>query len=165
MKSVVIFIAEVRKSYKIYYSVLGNYYPKRFPSFWEKFNRAVTIGKIASVREVRRELVFQVHHTHLFDWVEGQKGLFLPPSPAETRFVSEIFSIPHFLTLVNQKSLLEGRPCADPFVIARAKVINGCVVTEETRRPNAAKIPNVCDHFGVDCTNLQGFMQREGWTF
>ena len=90
------------------FRVLGNYYPEQFPTFWETFNRAVAIGKIVSVREVRRELELQVHHTHLFDWVEGQKGIFLPPNAAEMRFVSEIFSVPHFLTLVNQKSLLEG---------------------------------------------------------
>ena len=147
------------------FRVLGNYYPEQFPTFWEKFNRAVAIGKIASVREVRRELEFQVHHTHLFDWVEGQKGIFLPPNAAEMRFVSEIFSVPHFLTLVNQKSLLEGRPCADPFIVAKAKIIDGCVVTEEKWKQNAAKIPNVCKPFGIDCTNLQGFMERVRWTF
>ena len=63
------------------FRVLGNYYPRRFPTFWEKFNRTVSIGKIVSVREVRRELELQVHHTHLFDWIEDHKGIFLPPSP------------------------------------------------------------------------------------
>ena len=81
------------------------------------------------------------------------------------QFVSQIFSVPHFQALVPEKSQLDNRPCADPFVIARAKIINGCVVTEEKWKPNAAKIPNVCEHFGIDCTNLQGFMEREGWTF
>ncbi len=147
------------------FRVLGNYYPKQFPTFWKKFNRAVAIGEIASVREVRRELEFQVDHAHLLDWIKRQKGIFLLPIPAETRFVSEIFSVPHFLGLVHQKNILKGNPCADPFIIAKAKVINGCVVTEEKQRPNAPKIPNVCDYFGVDCTNLQGFMERERWTF
>ena len=35
----------------------------------------------------------------------------------------------------------------------------GCVST------NAVKIPNVCEHFGVDCTNLEEFMEREKWRF
>lgn len=147
------------------FSVLGNYYPEQFPTFWGKFNQAVAVGKIISVREVYRELEFYIRHSHLSDWVEDHRDIFLPPSPAETQFVSEIFSVPHFLTLVNQKNLLEGRPCADPFVIAKAKVINGCIVAEEKLTLNAARIPNVCDHFGIDCTNLQGFMEREGWTF
>ena len=147
------------------FRVLGNYYPQQFPAFWEKFNRAVAIGKIASVKEVYRELGFQVHHIHLLNWVEDQKDIFLLPNAVEMRFVSEIFSVSHFLTLVNQRSLLEGLPCADPFIIAKAKFIDGCVVTEEKWKQNAAKIPNVCDRFGIDYTNLQGFMERERWTF
>ena len=53
-------------------------------------------------------------------------------------------------------------PVADPFVIALAKVRDGCVVTEETMRPNAAKVPNVCEHFGIEYTNVEGFMNKEG---
>lgn len=71
------------------FRVLGNYYPDRFPSFWEMFD-----GLVAAA---------------------GARG--------------------------------------------------GCVVTEEANTQNAAKIPNVCEHFGVDCTNVEGFMERESWTF
>ena len=147
------------------FSVLGNYYPEQFPTFWETFDHAVTIGKIISVREVYRELKSYARHPHLSDWVEVQKGIFLLPNAAEMRFVSQIFSVPHFQTLVKGKNHLTGQPCADPFIIAKAQFINGCVVTEEKLTPNAARIPNVCDHFGIDCTNVQGFMEREGWTF
>ena len=147
------------------FSVIGNYYPEQFPTFWEKFNQAVTVGTIISVREVCRELESYARHPHLSDWVNEHRAIFLLPSPAEMLFVSEIFAVRHFQMLVSEQDLLAGNLRADPFVIARAKVINGCVVTQETLRPNAARIPNVCDHFGIDCTNLQGFMEREGWTF
>ena len=147
------------------FSVLGNYYPDQFPTFWERFNRAVTDGKIVSVREVRRELDAYTRYPYLSDWVEEHEDIFLPPGPSEMQFVGEISAVPHFQALVSAKSRLAGRLSADPFVIARAKVIDGCVVTEEHQKPNAARIPNVCQHFGIDCTNLQGFMQREGWTF
>lgn len=144
---------------------LGSYYPDRFPTFWERFNQAVAIGKIVSVREVRRELELQAHHSHIFDWAKDHVAIFSPPEPVEMLFVNKIFSVRHFQELVNRKNVLKGRPCADPFIIARAKVIYGCVVTEETWKENAPKIPNVCEYFEVDCTNLQGFMEREGWTF
>ena len=147
------------------FSVIGNYYPEQFPTFWEKFDQAATAGTIISVREVRRELDFYVPYPHLSDWVKDHGDIFSPPIPAETQFVQEIFSVRHFQMLVSEKDRLAGNLGADPFVIARAKVINGCVITEETRRPHAARIPNVCDHFEVDCTNLQEFMEREGWTF
>ena len=147
------------------FRVLGNYYPEQFPTFWEKFNQAVTFGKIISVREVRRELDFYIPYPHLSDWVKDYGHIFLSPRPAEMQFVSDIFSVSHFQTLVNAKTRLLGQPCADPFIIAKAKFIDGCVVTEEKWKQNAAKIPNVCDHFGIDCINLQGFMEREDWTF
>jgi hypothetical protein len=71
----------------------------------------------------------------------------------------------HFEYLVGQEQRLTGAYVADPFVIASAKVRKACVVTEEQKKPNAAKIPNVCAHFGIECTNLEGFMKREGWSF
>ena len=147
------------------FSTLGNYYPEQFPTFWERFNRTVTVGTIVSVREVRRELEFYERYPHLSDWVQNHGNIFFRPNKAEMRFVSKIFSVPHFLVLVSQDSISKGHPCADPFVIAKAKIIDGCVVTEEKLIENAARIPNVCEHFGVDCTNLQGFMEREDWTF
>ena len=117
------------------------------------------------MREVRRELESYERHPHLLDWVKDHGHIFLSPRPAEMQFVSNIFSVRHFQTLVSTKNRLLGQPCADPFIIAKAHFIGGCVVTEESRKPNAAKIPNVCEHFEIDYTNLQGFMKREGWTF
>ncbi len=146
------------------FRVLGNYYPDQFPTFWRQFNQAVIDGKITSVREAHRELESQVQPP-LLDWVKDHKSIFTSPTTTETRFITDIFSIKHFQTLVSVQSRLEGHPCADPFIIAKAEFIEGCVVTEETLKPNAAKIPNVCERFEIDCTNLQGFMEREGWTF
>ena len=65
------------------FSVLGNYYPEQFPTFWEKIDRAVDIGKIVSVREVRRELDAYTRHPHLSDWVKEHKDIFSPSIPAE----------------------------------------------------------------------------------
>ena len=52
-----------------------------------------------------------------------------------------------------------------PFVVAKAAVIGSAVVTLERKRPNAAKIPNICDHLGVQCLDLEQFMEKEGWQF
>ena len=93
------------------------------------------------MREVRRELDAQVHHIHLFDWVGDHGDIFFPPNPAEMRFVSEIFSVQHFQMLVNAKTRLLGQPCADPFIIAKAKFIDGCVVTEEKWKQKRCENP------------------------
>jgi hypothetical protein len=80
-------------------------------------------------------------------------------------FIAEIFSIKNFRNLVSEKAILKGNPVADPFIIACAKIRSGCVVTEEAFKPNAPKIPTVCQHFSIDCTNVQVLMEREGWKF
>lgn len=46
--------------------VIGHYYPKQFPSFWDEFNQSVEIGKIISVREVLRELDQDANAPHSF---------------------------------------------------------------------------------------------------
>ena len=146
--------------------VLGHYYPKRFPHFWEKFNASVKEKEILSAREVHRELEGKCSRAHLEDWVKINKTkVFLVPSSEETKFVEDIFSVPHFQQLISLKKQLRGDPVADPFVIAMAKIRNGCVVTEETKKPNAARIPNVCDHFKVKWCNLEQFMETRGWEF
>jgi len=145
--------------------VLGNYYPDRFPSFWEQFEAAIEAETVRSVREVLNELERQSTKEWLKDWARGHRTLFAQPGPAETSFVGEIFEVAHFRMLVGERQRLLGQPVADPFVVASAKILEGCVVTEEANHPNAAKIPNVCQHFNVDFTNVEGFLERKNWSF
>jgi len=139
------------------------YYRNRFPSLWEKFDQAVKAESILSVREVYNEI--EHGGDRLSEWAKNNRGLFQPPVPEELVFVAEIFAVSHFQSLVRKQERLQGKPVADPFVIAKAKVLGGCVVTEEDKKPNASRIPNVCEHFGVACLNLEGFMEKENWTF
>jgi hypothetical protein len=145
--------------------VVGHFFPKQFPSFWRLFDASAAKEQIISVREVYRELDNQTSRSHLRDWIERNKEIFLIPSKAEMLFVARIFSIPHFQQLVSQKQRLKGTPVADPFIIAAAQTRNACLVTEESVKDNASRIPNICNHFHIDCTNLEGFMDREKWQF
>lgn len=145
--------------------VIGHYYPQQFPTFWKKFDQAVKIGKVVSVREVFRELDKKATEDHLLDWIKLHKSIFVTPSATEMQFTSQIFSVRHFQMLLPNRKRLGNNPFADPFIIALAKVMNYCVVTQESEKPHAAKIPNICDYFDVEWTNLQGFMEREGWSF
>lgn len=145
--------------------VIGHYYPEQFPSFWEKFNQTVESDKIISVREVRRELGINAAEDHLIKWIKLHKNIFVTPSSAVMQLVNDIFSVPHFKASLPDRTQLGNNPFADPFVIAQAKAMNYCVVTQESEKPHAARIPNICEHFDVDWTSLQGFMERESWTF
>jgi hypothetical protein len=49
--------------------------------------------------------------------------------------------------------------------VARAYAVGGTVVTMERLKPNAVKVPNICQHFKIPCLDLEGFMEREGWEF
>lgn len=145
--------------------VIGHYFPDNFPSFWQLFDYAISERQIVSVREAYRELDNRATRQHLLDWVNKNKDIFLVPSPEETQFVAEIFSERHFQQLIKEKHRLTASPVADPFIVASAKVRNACVVTEESFKKNAARIPNVCDHYGIEWVTIQGFMDKEQWRF
>lgn len=141
-----------------------HYYPSRFPSLWERFNKLTISQKIISVKEVAREL--DGHNDLLSDWVRDNPSIFLLPTQDELLSVSQIFQVPHFQGLIRKQERLQGKPVADPFVIAKAKSIeDGCVVTTEKLKENASQIPNVCKHFEVPYINLEQFMEKENWVF
>jgi hypothetical protein len=146
------------------FRVLGNYYPDRFPTFWKRFTESIAVGHVLSVKEVFNELE-RYDDSLIWPWAQEHKHVFEPLSDAEGAFVVEIFSVSHFRALIGNKQILQGRPVADPFLIASACARVGRVVTEEEHKPNAAKIPNVCEYFGIDCTNVEGFLNHNEWEF
>jgi hypothetical protein len=145
--------------------IFKHYYRDRFRQFWEKFDAAVADGQILLVRELYNEILDRARCTQLVEWIKENRQLFLQPSAEEMAFLQQIFAVRHFHSLVRKQEILEGRPVADPFVIAKAKFENAIVVTQEEYKPNAAKIPNVCEHFKIKWTDLEGFMKAEGWEF
>lgn len=68
---------------------------------------------------------------------------------------------PIFQGFIGQEQRLEGYPVADPFVIARAEIQRGTVVTEEQLELNAAKIPNVCQSIDAPCIDLETFIHQQ----
>lgn len=142
-----------------------HYYVARFPTLWDSFDRLVANGELVSVREVLKEVESHYREDRLKEWAKANGHLFRQPTPTELAFVNDIFAIAHFRQMVEKKKILSGGFVADPFVVARAWARSGTVVTTEHHKEHAAKIPNVCKHFGVDCTDLEGFMEREGWSF
>jgi hypothetical protein len=147
------------------FRILESYYPKRFPSFWQRFNHAAENRVIASVAEVRKEIERGTAAPHILEWVKDNPDFFGAPTEDELEAVSEIFEVAHFQGMVGTKPLLHGTPVADPFLVAAAMVAPGSVITEERYRPNSAKIPTVCEHFSVPCTTLEGMLTSLEWSF
>jgi hypothetical protein len=145
-------------------TLFRNFYRNRFPSLWERFDSLVAEGEIVSTREVYREIEDGATQT-LREWAAENLHLFTMPTVAEGQFITSIYSINHFQQNIEQQKILKGGHNADPFVIAKAAIEERSVVTMELLRPNAAKIPNICDHFDVKWLSLEQFMEKEGWTF
>lgn len=140
-----------------------NYYRENFVTLWGLFDEMLAAGKFTSTREVRRELEEQSDVAT--KWAEANIDLFTTPTADEGRFVANIYAVKHFQQNIELKKILKGGKNADPFVIARAAVLNGTVLTMEQLKPNAAKIPNICDHFKLPCMDFRAFMTAEKWSF
>lgn len=148
------------------FRILRHYYPDRFRSVWAGLEELVASGEMVSTREVFNELERFDDPEPILDWAKHHKDIFATPTNEETEFVARIFQVQHFQALIARKSILTGRPVADPFVIAAAATKEeGTVVTQEIFKENAAKIPNVCQHFGIACMNLEEFMAQQNWNF
>ena len=59
---------------------------------------------------------------------------------------------------IHQKNILENRPSADQYIVAKAKAIGGTVVTSERYKPNSAQLPNLCENMGVPYISYDDFM-------
>lgn len=145
--------------------VWKNFYPDAFTSLWNKIDEAAASGMISSVREVLNELEQRSDSDAVLSWAHNNRHVFLIPSEEEQEAVVRILGVSHFQQMISQQAILKGTPVADPFVVAAALVRGRTVVTEELMKPNAAKIPNVCMHFGVRCINLAQFMAEQRWAF
>ncbi len=145
-------------------TLFRNYYRRRFPSLWQRFDDLVVNEDIVSTREVLREIEDGAVES-LREWGAQNGGLFKMPNAEEGAFVARIYAVQHFQQNIERQKMLKGARNADPFVIAKAAVTERTVVTLERAKPNAVKIPNICEHFDIPCMTLEDFMETEGWEF
>ena len=151
-----------------------DYYPGNFPSFWKNMSEMITNKTIFSVQEVYEELEkYGGEQGHLLAWIKNNKKIFTQPTLQEQQKVREIFAIKEFQQLISKKNQMIGGPSADPFVIAKASVTHGIVVTGELpikrdkhgKMQGKPKIPDVCAHFDIPCITPQQFMEEQNWKF
>lgn len=145
-------------------SLHKNYYRKRFVSLWQEFDQLVAGGMVTSTREAYHELHDGVAGGDT-EWAKANAKLFATPDPKEAAFVAKIYSVAHFQANIEKQKMIRGGRNADAFIVARAYAIGGTVVTMERLKPNAVKIPNICDYFKIPFLDLEGFMEKEGWVF
>ena len=148
------------------FSRLFSCYPlDQFPSLWTRFEALLSGGRLLSTREVLLELEAGKRRTEkAYDWARRNLNLFTDLTSDEAAFVAEIFKIQHFQQIMRRKDGVVSTS-ADPFIVVRAHTLGGTVVTEESKPPHGARIPNICEHFGIPCVKLDGLMYMENWSF
>lgn len=137
------------------------YFPNIFKSYWAKLNMLAKSKDILSVKEVYNEI--QKGSDIVSDWANKNIDIFEKPSNEEFEIVKNILS--KHKELIRIVNFSGGSPVADPFIIAKAKMNNLTVVTQEGYRENAHKIPNICKELNVKYITLEEFMINEGWKF
>ena len=164
--------------------LFGCYRRVRFPTLWQLFDELVSSGAIISVSQVLREIEDRDKKNDEFEWANVHADLFPNVKEQEIHFLREIFLVPHFrhvvpdyvieidydedankfVDVVNEQEQ-NSAESADPFLIARAKIRGGMVITQERERGNRVRIPSICNHFDINCGTLDDLMALEGWSF
>ena len=141
---------------------LLNFFPKKgkgFERIWEKFDEKIGAGDIISVDECYNELTKQFSDTtEQYRWFHGHKEMFKNPSDKESLIISQLLANPKMRETIHQKNILENRPSADVYVVAKAKALNATVVTSEIYKPHSAQLPNLCEELAVRCISYDDFM-------
>jgi len=133
-------------------------------SFWEWLAGQVQVGNVVSPRRVYQEVAEnEKHQDELAKWVRHrrEKGLCIVPTRAVQDRVHAIEE--HVFTKYTVVEAWDFSKGADPWVIAHSLEDQGVVVTKESDlRSNArkARIPDVCDYFGVRCVDTLEMMKQ-----
>lgn len=134
---------------------------KPFEGVWEKFEAGIECGDIISVDECFNELAN--HYDEKIEnyfWIKKRKDSFLVPTDEESIYISQIFVNPKMRENIRRKNILENRPAADAYLVAKAKAIGGTIVTVEEYKPNSAQLPNICEFMTVPCISYDNFMEK-----
>lgn len=140
----------------VFIPILNYYYEDIFISFWEKFNELVKENIIISVRDVYKEL----ENSKNFNILKKFEDIFLEPNNDEIDMIREMLNNPNFIKSKDKDKIINGKPYADLYIIAKAKKENCIIVTDETFIENAPKIPTICKYYNIECINMHDFIKR-----
>lgn len=139
------------------------YYQMDFcPAYWEWLDHQFNSGNLGSISMVYDEL--KGFDDGLSDWVKKRKHQFFDVYDDKTQEqYSEIVNYIMTLKNMNQGDVQKFLAKADPWLIAKAKVLNAVVVTQEVaveQNSKKVKIPNICLKFGVEYINTFQLLQQ-----
>lgn len=117
-------------------------------------------GTYISVDECYNELEGQFSKDAVaLKWISERKKMFKNPDDAESKIMCKIFEKPKFQESIHSKNILDNRPSADAYIVAKGKHLQATVVTKEAYKPNSAQLPNLCEAFDVPYISYDDFME------
>ena len=124
---------------------------------WNQIESLIGSGEIISPRGVHDELeTWEKQIPAMKRWLETH-GMFVEMTSEQLTFAKVIVN--DFPDYGSSKNYL-----ADLEVISLAGVRKLAVLTNERVRPNISinhpKIPEVCQHYGIECLSVSGFLAR-----
>lgn len=131
------------------------------PAYWDWLDRQFALGTIASVDMIGREL--KEGNDELANWVRERPDHFISNDDelTQTLFADIVqFVMEGDYNPGNRDNFLAK---ADPWIIAKAKVIGASVVTHEAvaaANTRKVKVPNICQQFEVPCLNTFRFLRE-----
>lgn len=133
---------------------------KRFGSFWDKIEEYIESDEIGILKIVRNEI--EKGTDDLYNWLSRFPATKFINEKAEEEVLLIVKDIVNkYPDLVNP---LNTGDQADPYLVAYAKVRNLSVITYESPR-SPKKIPEICKTMGVNCMNLEEFLEKENLSF
>lgn len=152
----------------IFIEAKNRYYSFDFcPAFWDFLDKEIDKNTILTIKEVYNEL--SNGDDNLADWIKERKdsSFFIPFDDEETQ--KEFAKIAQYIVNnFSQEEATKFLSVADPWLIAKAKVLEATIVTHEVLAPpntKKVKIPNICVHFGVNYANPFNMLRNLGAKF
>jgi hypothetical protein len=136
----------------IFIEAKNRYYGFDFcPAFWDFLDSEINKTTILTIKEIYNELSHG--DDDLASWIKVRKSspFFISVDDEETqKEFSQI--VQYVMDNFSQAEANKFLDVADPWLIAKAKVLGATIVTQEVLAPTntkKVKIPNICIHFGV----------------
>lgn len=152
----------------IFIEAKNRYYGFDFcPAFWDFLDKEIDKTTIFSIKEVYTEL--SKGDDDLALWIKNRKdtSFFITVDDKETQ--KEFMKIAQYVqSNFSQEEVNKFLSVADPWLIAKAKVLEATIVTHEVLAPlntKKVKIPNICAHFGIDYSNPFNMLRSLGARF
>lgn len=135
------------------------------PGFWEWIDQQNIVGKVMSIENVLEEI--SEKDDELTKWSKARADRLFLPIDNSTRSKSKDVSrwvLDRRKEGFSRRSIERFTTKADYLIVTYAKVHVCIVVSEEVKvgpESKKVKIPNVCEHFEVDCIDTFQMLKRE----